>query len=170
MSSDSTASSLRCSGLSVSVVLRGHQNRIMFRRCAGKHQHGGWALPSGCVPPNKAAVLTAAQVLKSDLDLEAADTESDLKPLWEIYNETPGAECGQPHHQWMLYMALTVTGKLADGGRWISPDEFQELLERARAYKGGQLDPDAWMAEPGVEPRWLEALEKLWSSWWDPPR
>uniref|UniRef100_UPI003F4970F8 NUDIX domain-containing protein n=1 Tax=Streptosporangium sp. CA-256172 TaxID=3240076 RepID=UPI003F4970F8 len=154
------APAARCDNHSVGVLIANNTGQyLMFERATWPV---GIAGAAGHVDDH-GTILDAA---RAEVAEELGLTVTDLTLVLSTWREDRCRRRPGPSgsgHQWYLFRA-TVRGELAPSSRetrnarWINPAELQELAVRTALYACGRLTEQEFVAEPGIEPVWVDWL------------
>jgi ADP-ribose pyrophosphatase YjhB (NUDIX family) len=148
-----------CDNKSVGLLVE-HEGRILLIERA--KVPFGMAAPAGHVDDDKTFEDAASRELFEEVGL----TASKLALVWEGRMENP---CRRPNgdwHYWKVYMAdadkevISSLDEVQSWG-WFDKDALGELALRTRLFQAGQISQSERVAEPGLEPVWLNILERI---------
>jgi ADP-ribose pyrophosphatase YjhB (NUDIX family) len=148
-----------CDHTSVGILVRQKGKLLLIERKKPPH---GFAPPAGHVDERASFEAAAVAELYEEVGLTVI-------ALTLIESGRKNNPCRRPNgtwHFWRIYQA-EVTGEVKESHEevkkilWCSRLELNNLADRTRMYKLGKVLEDDWEARPGLEPVWLEWLEKI---------
>ena len=127
----------------------------------------GIAPPAGHVDDHGSFEQAAIDEVNEEIGLII--TSENLHPT-VIKNRRVNNQCrrvGGDHHEWIVYEVDSFEGMLrpspdeTKGVEWYTPSDLQQLADRTRAFKAGNVQDADWEASPGLEEIWLDFLTEL---------
>lgn len=154
-----TTTGVRCCGSCVGVLIESQAGELLMVT-------RGW-YPEGVAPVagHRDIRNPVATEVREETGLTVVGTP-ELVWRGRLDNLCQSPPANPPGHYWFIYRAAVV-GELSPdpvetrGARWYSRAEVQELADRTIAYASGALTDAEFAADPGLEPVWVEHLERL---------
>lgn len=149
----------KCDHTSVGVLVWRDDNLLLIER---KKPPFGFAPPAGHVDNDKTFEETAQRELFEEVGL----TTKKIELLAEGRKENKCRRENGNWHYWKIYKIESV-GDISPGKDevkrygWFSKKEVNKLAERTKKYAKEEITDEQWEDNPGLEPVWLEWLDKL---------
>jgi ADP-ribose pyrophosphatase YjhB (NUDIX family) len=151
----------RCDHTSVGVIIAQRGRYLLLTRA---RPPAGVAPPAGHIDQHGGPVEAALAEVAEEVGLRVTEL-CELVTGWRD-NTCRRRPAGPVGHQWTVYRARGVTGRLrasrteTRGARWYTPAELVGLAERTAAYADGRLAEADWQSRPGIEPVWCQWLTR----------
>lgn len=150
----------QCDNKSVGVLIKDDSNRILL--IERKRFPFGFAPPAGHIDDFPSPEDCAVGEVEEEVGLKI----ESLKLVYKGRHENMCRREGGSHHYWYVYTA-TVSGEIKASEdevlsyRWCSQDDLKALRERCGEYRQGNIPEDEWQKSPGLEPVWVDILDKI---------
>lgn len=101
-----------------------------------------------------------------ELQEEVGLTVNDLAEIARGKKQNPCRRPSGGFHNWRIYHA-TVEGRVSGNTdetkqvRWVGREEVESLAKRTESYLNGEISPDDFNQQPGLEPVWYEWFQNL---------
>lgn len=154
-----------CDNKSVGVIIKNNIGSFALLKRA--RFPVGIAPPAGHVDDHGSFEQAAVDEVNEELGLTVAI--DDLKKTI-IDKRVVNNKCrriGGDHHEWVVYEAEVFKGDIVPdpdetkGADWYTPAQVQELANRTRAFRAGEIDQSDWEENPGLEEIWLDFFVDL---------
>ena len=148
-----------CDNKSVGMLVWKDGKLLLIERAKPPY---GFAPPAGHVDEFGSFEEAARQELKEEVGLDVVD----LQLIGEGRKENQCRREGRSWHYWKIYNVETggsLERSLDETKQvgWYTKDEIIKLAERTRQYIAGNINDKDWNNNPGIEPVWVEWLQKL---------
>ncbi len=153
-----------CDNLSVGVIIENGEAIALLRRAKFPI---AVSPPAGHIDQHGSPEQAAIDEVHEELGLTIA-AKSLVSTA--ITNRYVSNQCRRPrgdHHSWTVFQARDFTGELnpspseTKGAGWYSRRQLQELADRTKALRTGQMNQADWQETPGLEEVWLNFMVEL---------
>jgi 8-oxo-dGTP pyrophosphatase MutT (NUDIX family) len=154
-----------CDNKSVGVIIENDSGAFALLRRA--RFPIGIAPPAGHLDSHGSLELAAVNEAREESGLIISVGGLKRTAIYERRVNNQCRRLGGDHHDWTVFETDQFGGELqpspdeAKSAGWYDPPLLQELADRTRAFQAGQISPEDWVANPGLEEIWADFFHEL---------
>lgn len=154
-----------CDNLSVGVVIRSPEgNHALLKRAKFPI---GMAPVAGHIDEHGGPEIAAINEAWEEVGLTIAPDDLVVTAIKDRRVNNTCRRTGGDHHVWTVYEAARFSGDInpdpdeTKGAEWYTPEQVQAFADRTKAFLAGEINPNDWEENPGLEDVWLAFYVEL---------